>query len=94
MDAELKAKWVEALRSGKYRQTRCKLHHTLTDSFCCLGVLCVVGGQKIRTIDVALPDYWRSAIGITLLQQNDLISMNDELKSDFGKIADYIEANL
>jgi hypothetical protein len=38
MNPEVKAKWLEALRSGEYKQTR----HTLrscTDGFCCLGVL-------------------------------------------------------
>lgn len=41
MDKEIKAKWVEALRSGKYKQERRALHPT-ADSFCCLGVLCDV----------------------------------------------------
>lgn len=50
MNPEIKAKWVEALRSGKYKQGTGKLRRltrTLmglpdvsTDQFCCLGVLC------------------------------------------------------
>jgi hypothetical protein len=38
MNDEWKAKWVAALTSGKYKQTK----GTLTDKngFCCLGVLC------------------------------------------------------
>jgi hypothetical protein len=39
MNSEVKAKWLEALRSGRYRQRRHYLH-TTDDSFCCLGVLC------------------------------------------------------
>lgn len=38
MKPEIKKRWIEALRSGKYNQGRgylCK-----DDSFCCLGVLC------------------------------------------------------
>jgi hypothetical protein len=37
---EIAARWVAALRSGEYKQTRGKLRRT--DSFCCLGVLCDV----------------------------------------------------
>lgn len=44
MDAALKAKWVEALRSGDYRQGEGQLHNNDNDTFCCLGVLCVVMG--------------------------------------------------
>lgn len=45
MDKEIKAKWVEALRSGKYKQGRLALRPT-EDSFCCLGVLCDILGEK------------------------------------------------
>lgn len=41
MDAEIKAKWVEALRSGEYQQARTVLR-SLDDKFCCLGVLCQI----------------------------------------------------
>lgn len=37
MQGELKAKWVEALRSGKYQQCRGGLHDGT--GFCCLGVI-------------------------------------------------------
>lgn len=36
----IKARWVAALRSGKYIQGRGALHSTAPDRFCCLGVLC------------------------------------------------------
>lgn len=38
MNKDIKAKWLRALRSGRYRQTK----NRLTDGkgFCCLGVLC------------------------------------------------------
>lgn len=39
MPKELKAKWVKALRSGKYKQGRGRLYNPETASFCCLGVL-------------------------------------------------------
>lgn len=42
MNPEVKAKWVAALRSGKYQQAS----GTLNDEgrFCCLGVLCEISG--------------------------------------------------
>jgi hypothetical protein len=44
MDAEIKTKWVEALRSGEYDQARGVLHDRDNGGFCCLGVLCKVIG--------------------------------------------------
>jgi len=40
MNAEVKAKWVAALRSGKYKQGQRALHNRDDDTYCCLGVLC------------------------------------------------------
>jgi hypothetical protein len=39
LNVEVKAMWVEALRSGKYAQGRHALRRQ-DDTFCCLGVLC------------------------------------------------------
>lgn len=41
MDADLKQKWVDALRSGEYIQGQgwLRLSGPSTDQFCCLGVL-------------------------------------------------------
>ena len=40
MDEQIKQRWLEALRSGEYQQTKGTLHDT--KGFCCLGVLCDV----------------------------------------------------
>lgn len=45
MDADIKRKWVDALRSGKYKQARGKLKNR-AGGFCCLGVLCDIVGVK------------------------------------------------
>jgi hypothetical protein len=37
MNQDIKRRWVEALRSGQYKQGQLFLHSE--DSFCCLGVL-------------------------------------------------------
>ena len=47
MDAKLKGKWLDALRSGKFKQGAGELvgrdqHQT---TYCCLGVLCKVTGM-------------------------------------------------
>jgi hypothetical protein len=46
MNAEIKARWVDALRSGDFKQGTEYLVSTDEDDggrkFCCLGVLCVI----------------------------------------------------
>ncbi len=42
MKKEIAEKWVEALRSGRYKQTKKRLHKD--DGYCCLGVLCELSG--------------------------------------------------
>lgn len=46
MDQQVKSKWIEALRSGKYQQGTGRLRRD--DHFCCLGVLC----------DIVSPEKW------------------------------------
>ena len=98
MDAELKAKWVQALRSGKYDQ--CK--HTMKDTtgFCCLGVLMDIQGVDWGSVDdlhtAKVPDAYNP--GLSFNQMMELGKMNDGNFSGtpqpFSEIADYIEANL
>jgi hypothetical protein len=56
MDAQLKAKWVEALLSGRYRQARSALIEEAYDDqpqrFCCLGVLCDAAGAIWTDLDI------------------------------------------
>jgi hypothetical protein len=42
MDAEIKQKWVDELRSGRRKQGYGGLRKVEDDSFCCLGVLCEI----------------------------------------------------
>jgi hypothetical protein len=44
MDPEAKELWIEALRSGKFKQGKRALK-TYDGAFCCLGVLCEVTGN-------------------------------------------------
>lgn len=103
MNPEIKAKWIEALRSGKYQQTAGTLRNN--DGFCCLGVLCDVMGSTWDEHGTAespdgrfrsaylLAHELKDAIGLSDFRQSILFEMNDCGKS-FPEIADYIEANL
>lgn len=46
MNQDIKAKWVEALRSGKYAQGMRCLRDASTDTYCCLGVLCEIAVEE------------------------------------------------
>lgn len=61
MKKEIADKWVEALRSGKYKQTREGVLRTKDKKeYCCLGVLCkLIDPSILRQIDLhtsELPD--------------------------------------
>ena len=40
--------WIEALESGKYKQSRHVLYDPKTDGFCCLGLVCKLNGVPIE----------------------------------------------
>lgn len=109
MTPELKQKWIEALRSGKYKQTRRKLK-ARNGSMCCLGVLCDVMGRKWKW-DEGLGKYIgddevirlkelrdagiETGIGLSLAEMNDgEFAPQEGKKYSFAEIADWIENNL
>lgn len=47
MDKAIKARWVAALRSGKYKQGAGVLHNVDKNTFCCLGVLCEITAEEL-----------------------------------------------
>jgi hypothetical protein len=80
-----KSVWIEALRSGKYRQCKRVLRNS-NGEHCALGVLADTDWYKERTVplDILLsPDEYDS-----------IIELNDWKDMDFHQIADYIEENL
>ena len=106
MDAQVKEKWVAALRSGEYEQGTSAL---LRDGkYCCLGVLCDIvdkdGWEEKNNHtsyrlfkygdtreDTTLPDGLRDKLNITDTQICNVMTMNDSSNDDFNTIADYIE---
>lgn len=92
MDAEIKRKWVEALRSGEYQQGRGSLVPD-DDSLCCIGVgFCVA--LPSENVGASWTDDAAERIGLTATQRDYLVRLNDEWKKSFAEIADYIDANL
>lgn len=107
MDKAIKAKWIEALRSGRYGQTQYRLQSPDGNAYCCLGVLenCILGvvydaNYRVGDADDAPDDVVNmqaESLQKAGLHQRDcgpLIEMNDRKGANFLEIADYIEANL
>jgi hypothetical protein len=110
MNPEIKAKWVAALRSGKYRQGIMKLRDQ-RDHFCCLGVLCNIHAQAHPIVASTeldpnrylgqsefLPNSVAKWARVKKSHQNRLAMMNDGghryHRHTFKEIADYIEKTL
>lgn len=93
MDSELKTKWVEALRSGKFKQIRGNLYEK--DGNCCLGVLCVVSGMPNdnRLNDVHYTDELTNGL-LGGFPSDTLWQLNDRDRKPFPEIADFIEKHL
>lgn len=101
---DIKSRWIEALRSGKYSQSTGTLRDT--NGYCCLGVLCDIVAGEIGTgwerrsnsycFDgkpySMLPQVVCNYVGE--FPQVTLITMNDAQGTSFNEIADYIEKNL
>lgn len=108
LDPELKARWVEALTSGIYRQGRRQLKRTSMDGleYCCLGVLCEIKGFEsigphehlgvyyFGVSDKMLPRALRLEIGLAAEDQDYLARLNDAYRLDFPAIATIIEREI
>lgn len=99
--ATLRQRWIKALRSGKYTQTRRTLKDQ--DGFCCLGVLCDVldpkgwNGKMYRFGDQARgrgafpPVAVTNAVGLGRGEVRRLAQWNDVENLSFAQIADLLE---
>jgi hypothetical protein len=108
MKKKIMQQWVNALRSGKFKQTKNKLHSPALNSYCCLGVLCEIAAKKgickkqgkyFDFCDQTLPTKvleWsgiKSHEGAYNYNNLSLIELNDLAKQNFGQIANIIERN-
>ena len=101
MKAELKAKWVEALRSGEYEQGEGALKKG--NSYCCLGVLCSLAEREItgenRIDGLSASETYEAIIEmIGTPNYEQFTQRNDGTAAykphSFTQLADYIEANI
>lgn len=104
MKPGLLKRWLDALRSGKYAQTRGHLRDK--NGFCCLGVLCDVSGVGVwregyrgefnldggTTSLFMVPQEIRDGLGMTEYQASSLARSNDQDKLNFRQIADIVES--
>lgn len=104
-----KLEWINALRSGKYKQGKTALRRSNKKQknkaeFCCLGVLCDVAGVKWDKNGTGddlclfgnglLVEDALKFFGLTAEAQETLVRLNDEGGYTFLEIAGYIEKNL
>ena len=97
-------KWIQALRSGKYNQTRYILHDS--QGYCCLGVACdILIPHKLKNLNgdgkmIGWSPYNQSNVPKWLKLINDdfkiktgtyLMACNDILGMSFNEIADVLE---
>lgn len=96
LNPEFKKKWVEALRSGHFKQGKGSMHWAHKNTYCCLGVLC-----KINNLNISY-EVVRNRIGLTEDQIQKCIDLNDNRNDRLGNeignksfefIADFIEEN-
>ena len=106
MNKSLKDKWVAALRSGRYRQSKEYLY-VPNHGYCCLGVLCDIVDDS-KWVDNAHTEYdfgdkvkcqyptknWLDKVGLLDYTAEYLTILNDNNNKTFTEIADWIETNL
>lgn len=106
MNTEAKKLWVEALRSGEYKQTKHLLHDD--EGYCCLGVLCEVTRSNtkvpvdydVSTNRITGYSLWDDQTDVSEWSEIPrdtqwyLAGMNDDKDKTFAEIADYIEEHL
>lgn len=83
--------WVDALRSGKYRQAR----EDGTIEYCCLGVLSLLAKQLTARCTGFEPTKAREFVGLAVsggVYDRDALWRMNDAGSSFAAIADIIEA--
>jgi hypothetical protein len=89
--------WLEALRSGNYKQGKVELR-TLNNEFCCLGVLVDVIDPTAWSLspNYVWGEYYRGSPPEDIISFEDFnifYIMNDSDEKTFPEIADFIETN-
>ena len=89
MKQEIAKQWVEALRSGKYKQGKGQLMAVVSENekeYCCLGVLCDLSGVGEWVFEKGcIPEYVTATGNIIGLYSVDVIEWAG-MKSTIGKL--------
>jgi hypothetical protein len=110
MDAQVKAEWVAALRSGKYKQDIGYLKRDTVNGprYCCLGVLCeVIDPNKFTQLQNGIYDYGLHGFATHMTvptnvqrdiglsdEECDTLTCMNDAHDSFEFIADFIEYNV
>jgi hypothetical protein len=93
-----KQKWIDALRSGKYKQGRSLLHDPVKSTYCCLGVACRVAQTKIKEYEGYIEGDKRVPKILQGIETGSIPQIlavrNDSGRWNFNRIANWIEKNL
>lgn len=93
--------WINALRSGEYKQGKSCLYSQRNDSYCCLGVAEKICGNNLENIKgYGYPSQVAGSKVPLLLKVigqretlADIVSRMNDAQNDFNKIADWLEEN-
>lgn len=100
--------WVQALESGKYKQTKYRLRkrgESNNYSYCCLGVADVVAkrhgmrgtkGEELNYNDIYVREFFgfECRAGFITKDGNTLITLNDSMDYTFKEIAEVIRRDV
>lgn len=83
MNNVIKSKWVEALRSGEYKQGRGSL--CKGDSYCCLGVLCeVLMKDEDAELNSLIEERLTEGVAVAYDRQTKSLPINVRLAADLS----------
>ncbi len=91
LDKKIKTKWLKALRSGKYKQTRTgTLYNEKTDAYCCLGVLqhCIDNCVE-KDVDLPSDSWYNENLGVDL-DKISVRSIGAKAKSEYTSVQDVL----
>lgn len=103
MNKQLLKDWIDALRSGKYKQGHGALFRN--GKYCCLGVLMEIAYPEdeweispdtygiMKGCATTIPEFLLQDIGLHRDDVSYLIEINDKSGYSFTQIADYLEEN-
>lgn len=95
-------KWIEALRSDKFKQTESVLYDKEIDSYCAIGVACVANGMRAVEIEnrASVDLYLAKKCGVPRelasegMLAYEIMKLNDTDQASFKGIAEWIEDNV